>query len=129
MRAADLARAITVIHMAGRALGRLMTQFDVLLSPTLAAPPPPLGHLDTSLPDEVFSERIAPYIAFTKLYNATGCPAISLPLHRNEQGLPIGVMFAARFGDEATLIRLASQIEQAQPWFDQRPQLMMPAGV
>ncbi len=120
-RAADLAGAITAMHMAGRIFGRFMEQFDVLLSPTIAAPPPPIGHLDTSLPDEMFTERIAPYVAFTKFYNAMGCPAISLPLHMNEQGLPIGVMFGARFGDEATLIRLASQIEQARPWFEQWP--------
>ncbi len=122
LSAADLASAVTVIHMTGRVLGRFMSRYDAILSPTLAAPPPLLGHLDTSLPDEVFAELIQPYIAFTSLYNATGCPAISLPLHMNEQNLPTGVMFAGRFGDEATLIRLASQIEQAQPWFEQRPQ-------
>ncbi|ETX01428.1 MAG: hypothetical protein ETSY1_07455 [Candidatus Entotheonella factor] len=126
LRAADLASAITAIHMAGRACGRFMTQFDVLLSPTLAAPPPPLGHVDTSLPDELFTERLMPYVAFTQLYNAIGWPAISLPLHMNEIGLPIGIMLAARSGDEATLIRLASQIEQARPWFDRLPALKAP---
>ncbi len=120
-RAADLASAITALHMAGRVLGRFMAPFDAILSPTLAAPPPLLGHLDTSLPEAVFAERISPFIAFTSLYNATGCPAISLPLHMNGEGLPIGVMFASHFGDESTLLRLASQIEQAQPWFDRQP--------
>ncbi len=128
-RAADLAGAITAVQAAGRAFGRFMEQFDVLLSPTLGAPPPLLGHLDTRLPDEVFAERVAPYVAFTKFYNAMGCPAVSLPLHMNEQGLPIGVMFGARFGDEAALIRLASQIEEARPWFEQRPMLTMPGDV
>lgn len=86
-------------------------------------PPPQLGYLDTSQPGETFAKRIIPYIAFTSVYNATGCPAISLPLHVNAEGLPIGVMFASRLGDEATLIRLSSQIEQARPWFDQLPVL------
>ncbi len=123
LRAVDLANAITTVHMTGRVFGRLMTQFDVLLSPTMAAPPPQLGYLDTSQPGETFAKRIIPYIAFTSVYNATGCPAISLPLHVNAEGLPIGVMFASRLGDEATLIRLSSQIEQARPWFDQLPVL------
>ncbi|ETX08485.1 amidase [Candidatus Entotheonella palauensis] len=126
LRAADLASAITIVHMAGRACGRFMAQYDVLLSPTLAAPPPPIGHVDTGLPDEMFAERLMPYVAFTQLYNAIGWPAISLPLHMNETGLPIGVMFAARLGDEATLVRLASQIEQARPWFDQLPVFKIP---
>ena len=121
--AADLVSAITIVHMAGRAFGRFMTQFDAVLSPTLPLPPPSLGYLDTSLSGEVFAERLVPFIAFTSFYNNVGCPAISLPLHEHADGLPLGVMLAAGFGDEATLIRLASQIEQATPWFDQQPTL------
>jgi Asp-tRNA(Asn)/Glu-tRNA(Gln) amidotransferase A subunit family amidase len=62
-------------------------------------------------------------VGFTALFNFTGNPAMSLPLAWSEGGLPIGVQFAAPFGDEATLFRLAAQLEQAQPWADRRPAL------
>ena len=58
---------------------------------------------------------------FTPIFNVTGQPAASLPLHWNQEGLPIGVQFAARYGDEATLFRLASQLETAAPWRDKSP--------
>jgi amidase len=61
------------------------------------------------------------YIPFTPLFNATGQPAMSVPLHWNAAGLPIGLQFAARLGDDATLFRLAGQLERARPWFDRRP--------
>jgi Asp-tRNA(Asn)/Glu-tRNA(Gln) amidotransferase A subunit family amidase len=61
------------------------------------------------------------YAAFTPLFNITGQPAMSVPLHWNAQGLPIGVHFAGRFGDEATLFRLAAQLEEAAPWKDRVP--------
>jgi amidase len=63
------------------------------------------------------------YVPFTATQNGTGQPAINLPLHWNGDDLPIGVQFVARNGDEMTLLQLAAQIEQAQPWFDKRPQL------
>ncbi len=61
------------------------------------------------------------FALYTGLFNATGQPAISLPLHQTDTGLPIGIHIAARFGDEATLFRLASQLEQASPWIDRKP--------
>ena len=60
------------------------------------------------------------YIPYTALFNATGQPAMSVPLHWNDAGLPIGMQFVAPFGDDAVLLRLAAQLEQAQPWFDRR---------
>ncbi len=73
-----------------------------------------------SIVDELAGDALAA-TPNTQLFNITGQPAISLPLHWNASGLPIGVQFAARFGDEATLLRLASQLEQARPWQDRRP--------
>jgi len=58
---------------------------------------------------------------FTSLFNATGLPAISLPLCQSKSGLPIGIQFAARFGDEATLIRIARALEEELPWIDRKP--------
>jgi amidase len=66
-------------------------------------------------------EKTFDYMPFTPLFNATGQPAMSVPLHWNAAGLPIGMQFAARLGDEATLFRLAGQLEQARPWFDRVP--------
>ena len=69
------------------------------------------------------SSRSAQFVPFTPLFNATGQPAMSVPLYWNADGLPIGVQFAGRFGDEATLFRLAAQLEQARPWAGRWPTL------
>ena len=124
LSAKDVARAIQVLQMTGRQLGYFFTRYDVLLSPTLAAPPPPIGYMDQNGDDpEVFGERVLGHIPFTPLYNNTGCPAITLPLAWSETGLPIGVMFGSRLGAEGLLLRLSAQIEEAQPWADRRPTL------
>jgi amidase len=92
--------------------------YDLLVSPVLNGPPPPLGWL--SDPDEGMT-RLLTLMQYTAQWNMTGQPAISLPLHWSPDGLPIGVQFVAATGREDLLIRLASQLEQAQPWADRHP--------
>ena len=118
----DYVEAIQTIHATGRALADHMTRFDVMLSPTMGTPPLPLGVLSLSNPDrEAQTQAILRSVAFTQLANATGVPAMSCPLHWNDAGLPIGLQFMGRMNDEATLLRLAGQLERARPWFDRRP--------
>jgi amidase len=96
--------------------------FDLLLTPTLGEPPPPLGTFDDSGEDPVAAlMRGAQTATFTATFNVTGQPAISLPLHWSDDGLPIGVQLVAPFGDEDVLIRVASQLEEARPWADRLP--------
>src|SRR6185295_12301482 len=91
--------------------------YDALLMPTLARPPALLGELDGPKEEPLRGFfRAGGYAAFTPVFNVTGQPAMSVPLHWNAAGLPIGVQFAGRFGDEATLLRLAAELERARPW-------------
>jgi amidase len=98
----------------------LLNSYDAFLSPTIAAPPVPVGYFDEVEPAENF-ERQKRFTPYTALYNISGQPAVNLPLYWNAQGLPIGVMLAGRIGDEATLISLSAQIEAARPWRDRHP--------
>jgi amidase len=119
---ADYARSIQAVHRAGRQVGRFFEQYDVLLTPTMACTPLPLGQPDLMSTDaEAFRRPLMRTIGFTALFNASGNPAMSIPLHWNDAGLPVGVQFAGRFGDEATLLRLAAQLEKARPWAERRP--------
>lgn len=123
--AAAYARAIRTLHAAGRQVAAFLEPYDVLLTPTMAVPPPRLGSplaLDHGDADAHLQSLLA-MIGYTQLFNVAGNPAMSVPLHWNAQGLPIGVQFGARFGDEATLFRLAAQLEQARPWADHRPRV------
>ena len=121
----------------------LFTRYDLMLTPTLATPPPVLGaikprgleafgqevllrlHLGVLLriPGVIDASvrRVFSFIPFSPLANVTGLPAMSVPLAWNAQGLPIGSQLVARFGDEATLFRVAAQLEEARPWKDRRP--------
>ena len=96
--------------------------FDLLLTPTLAEPPLPLGTLDDSGPDPMRAFwRAVPSGAFTALFNATGQPAVSLPLHWSPDGLPIGVQLVAGFGREDVLLGVSAQLERARPWAGRAP--------
>ncbi len=116
------ARAIAMSHQVGLTMARFHEQYDVVLSPTLAQPPVPLGVLSLSpVSMPAFTKAITEFGPYTALYNVTGQPSMSVPLVWTADGLPIGVLFSGRFGDEATLFRLAAQLEQASPWADRRP--------
>jgi Asp-tRNA(Asn)/Glu-tRNA(Gln) amidotransferase A subunit family amidase len=108
--------AIEAMHAVGRSVTRLTARYDVLLTPTMAVAPPVLGELDPNRDPVGALRGMRGMAAFTSLYNVTGQPAMSVPLGRTATGLPVGVQFAARYGDEATLFRLAGQLEAAAPW-------------
>jgi amidase/6-aminohexanoate-cyclic-dimer hydrolase len=118
------AKAMNTLHAVGRTMATFMSDYDVILQPTLAEPPLKIGILDMDRPDteQMFREMIA-FIPYTGLYNITGQPSMSVPLSWTAAGLPIGTMFSARFGDEATLFRLAAQLEEARPWKDRQAPL------
>lgn len=105
-----------------RALSEFFADCDVMLSPTLCLPPVKIGELDTMASDlSHVSPLLRRYMPATSLFNISGQPAMSVPLAWNAAGLPLGMMFAGKFGDEATLFRLAAQLEEARPWAQRRP--------
>ncbi len=120
--ASDYAAAIDVLHRTGRDVGRFFTRYDILLTPTMCTPPHKLGVISLMRTDsDAFHKELFGDIAFTSLFNTSGNPAMSVPLHWSPAGLPVGVQFVGRFGDEATLFHLAAQLEAAQPWANRRP--------
>jgi amidase len=114
--------AVREVQAFSRRIAHALIDFDVWITPTLCEPPLALGVLDAP-PDNPFAAllRAATYVPFTPLCNMSGQPAMSMPLHWNDDGLPIGTHFIGRFGDEATLFRLAAQLEAARPWATRRP--------
>jgi amidase len=121
--AIEYVQAVAAIHAAGRRLAAFLESYDIILSTTVSAPPPMLGYFDMNGDVSAFTARVTEYLSITPLYNATGTPAMSVPLHWTSDGLPVGVHFGGRYGEEAKLIRLAAQLEEAQPWFDRVPRL------
>jgi len=140
VRGSEFAGATRRLMTAGRALAGFWREHDVLLTPTLASPPPPTGSLQPTRRERLLLEvmgrlhaggvlklfgaleeaaaKAFEFTPWTPVSNVTGQPAMSVPLEWNEDGLPIGLHFVGRFGDEATLLRLAGQLEQARPWKD-----------
>ncbi|OLC17575.1 MAG: amidase [Candidatus Rokubacteria bacterium 13_1_40CM_69_27] len=114
--------AIAALQRVARDVGRFFVAHDVWLTPTVAEPPPLLGSFAAE-PDNPISAlaRAGMFVPFTPICNATGQPAMSVPLFWNADGLPIGTHWVGRFGDEATLFRLAAQLEGARPWASRRP--------
>ena len=114
--------SISLLQRVARDIARFFLEYDVLLTPTLAEPPVPLGTFDPTKEDpNLILRRMETFTPFTAIFNATGQPAMSVPLYWNTEGLPVGVQFVGRFGDEVTLIRLAAQLESARPWAGRRP--------
>jgi amidase len=141
--AADFVTATRALQIDARRIGQFFTAYDLLLTPTVSTPPPPVGSLQPSARDRtvlsmlgrmnagrlldmmgMLDEAAAEAFEFTPwtpVFNVTGQPAMSVPLEWSADGLPIGLHFVGRFGDEATLFRLAAQLESAKPWSDRRP--------
>jgi len=115
----DLARTPGMLYRLRRVTHqyrKAFTRLDVLLSPVLTHTTPPLGHLSPTLPFEELFPRLQAYVGFTPLNNASGGPAVSLPLGATANGLPIGCQLAADLGDDRTLLELAFELEEARPW-------------
>jgi amidase len=124
LSAADYVRGTQAAHRLGRQMAAFHTQYDVLLTPALAMLPPQLGWIDMMMEDvQEYWRRVFTFSPFTVWFNITGQPAIVLPLGQTDSGLPLSVQLVARYGDEATLFRLASQLEAARPWFERKPTL------
>lgn len=119
--ATDWVRANNALQVAAVAIARFMADYDLILTPTMGVVPPRLGTIHLAQDFQTFVRNITPFTPWTGLFNQTGQPSMSVPLGMSRSGLPIGSMFTARYGDEATLFRLAGQLEQAQPWFNRRP--------
>jgi amidase len=143
LSASEYASASRLLQATARDVGRFFEQYDVLLTPTMAQLPPEIGALKPRGHElallrlagrldaawllralgiiNTIAARIFAFTPYTPLFNVSGQPAMSVPLWWNDAGLPIGMQFVGRFGDEATLFRLAGQLERAQPWFHRRP--------
>jgi Asp-tRNA(Asn)/Glu-tRNA(Gln) amidotransferase A subunit family amidase len=114
-------RAIATLHQVGLAFARFLQVYDVILCPTLAKPPIPLGILALGREPQAWFQDFLQFCPFTSFANVTGQPSMSVPLHWTPEGLPVGTMFTGRFGEDTTLFRLAGQLERARPWAARRP--------
>ena len=139
----QLSKAVRYLKLTARTVGQFFELYDVLLTPTLARPPVVTGSLQPKASEvmmmnvlnrlnaggllravagiDALAEQVFDFMPFTPVFNVTGQPAMSVPLYWNGEGLPIGMHFVGRYGDEATLFRLAGQLEQARPWADRVP--------
>lgn len=122
---ADYLQAVSLVHRFGRDMAAFFEDHDMLVTPTLAEPPARIGRFapdnEDFLDHRLGPAGILPYSPFCPAFNASGQPAMSVPLSWNAAGLPIGVHFAGRFGADETLIALAAELEAAAPWFNKRP--------
>ncbi len=114
--------AVAYMQQGSRAVARFFESHDVFVTATLGEPPAKIGWLDTSA-SEVGAVLgwMSSYVVQTHLFNGTGGPSISLPLHWTQEGLPVGIMFSGDLGADDVLIALAGQLERARPWRDRHP--------
>lgn len=116
---------VNTVHGFGRDMAAFMSQYDILLSSTLAEPPATVGRFDHNTEDYVGyrtgAKGVFTYSPFAAAFNASGQPAASVPLSWSSDGLPIGIHLAARFGEDELLLSLAAELERARPWFGRRP--------
>ncbi len=120
LSASDLLLHQAILQGSARPAMAALSGYDAILSPTVALPPRPVGWFDEVEPSENFV-RQTQFTPWTALYNLSGQPAVSVPLHWNADGLPIGIMLAGQMGGEGTLISLSAQLERARPWKDKHP--------
>lgn len=122
MTALEYIAATQAMRQIGRELALFFADFDVLLTPTLCLPPLTLGQLHMKGRNlDAYYRLTGRYAPWTGMFNMSGQPSMSVPLAWSKDGLPLGMLFSAHFGDEATLFRLAAQLEQARPWRHKRP--------
>ena len=127
LSAADYVRATQTAHRLGRQMGAFHANWDVLLTPGLARTAVPLGWLDMMMEDvDEYWRRVFEFSPFTVWFNLTGQPAMMLPLANATDGLPLATQLVGRFGEEATILALAAQLEAARPWIDRKPALAAP---
>jgi amidase len=125
--AVDYVLARQDMHLISRQIARFFDKYDVLITPVIAEPPLPLGSFEsTSDNPNAAWEKCLAFVPFTPIANVTGQPAMSVPLHWNREGLPIGIHFLGRFGEEGTLFSLAGQLEEAVPWKTRLPAVVAP---
>jgi len=147
LSARDFAGALRSLEVMGRSVGAFFENYDLVLTPTLSTPPPPIGTIGPSKAEQAqlkflglfgsgrlmkaaglidqAAKSALDFIPWTPIYNITGHPAMSVPLFWNDAGLPIGIHLVGRFGREDVLFQLAGQLEEARPWFDRLPPLAM----
>jgi amidase len=145
LSANEYATALRGLELMGREVGAFFSDYDVILTPTLASPPPFIGSQAPTQAERVqlkilglfgsgrlvkaaglideAARSALDFIPFTPIFNSTGHPAMSVPLWWNADGLPVGVHLVAHFGREDVLFRLAGQLERARPWFDRLPEM------
>jgi amidase len=141
--AGDFARAVHTLKDTAQRVGYFFEEYDMLLTPTLAMPPVKTGALQPQGAElmamkvlgrlnagrllravadiDALAEDTFAFIPCLPLFNASGQPAMSVPLYWNDEDLPIGMQFVGHYGDEAGLLRLAAQLEEARPWFERVP--------
>jgi amidase len=126
LTAADYLESVAFLQTMGRMIVSMWSDLDVLITPTLAQPPIKVGSLapQPGEPAMRMLENAAEWVPFTPVWNATGQPGISLPLHQSSEGLPIGVQFVGPPAGEELLLSLSAQLEQARPWAERRPEVV-----